>query len=1176
MAGQVGSRRVERLIAELYENDEQFRDARPLEAVSSAVREVGLDLSRTVATIMEGYADRPALGERARERGSDSASGGTSLRLPPKFQTVTYRELWAQAGAVAAEWRQDGRRPLAPGDFVTLLGFSGIDYAVLELACFHLGAVAVPLHTSASLAQLRSIVEETRPRLFAASVEYLHDAVDLAVSATDTPRVIVFNCHPDVDQHHEKVRAARTRLVEAGAPPLDSLAAVLERGRVLPPAPLFAPAANANPLRMVIYTSGSAGAAKGVMYTDRMVRTWWSGHQFRTRIGDVSAIRIAYMPMSHVAGQASLFATLGRGGCSYFTARSDLATLFDDIGLVRPTELLLVPRVCEMLFQHHQRERSRRAAEFDDENALDDAVNADLRERHLGGRVLDVTCCSAPLSAEVAALLESCLDLRLHDAYGTTEAGGILVDTQVRRPPVLDYKLVDVPDLGYFRTDSPHPRGELLVKTENIFPGYYKQPDATAEVFDADGYYRTGDIMVEIAPDRLVYIDRRHNVLKLSQGEYVAVSRLEAVFVTSPLVRQIFVYGSSERAYLLAVIVPTKEGISRAGGSAVLASLLGDSLRQVAKQALLNSYEIPRDFLIETDPFTIENGLLSDTQKLLRPQLKKRYGDHLERLYRELAETQVAELRALRRAGAGGPVLNTVCRAAQVVLGCSSPDLDASAHFTDLGGDSLSALSLANLLRDTFGVEVPVGVIINPVNDLRQIANHIEATRASRAGRPTYATVHGERTEVRARDLRLGSFIEASTISAARMPPMSSEHAPTTVLLTGANGYLGRFLCLEWLERLAGTGGKLICLVRGRDAVVARQRLDASFGSADPTLMRHYRDLAAGHLEVIASDISEPDLDLDRKTWNRLASGIDLIMHPAALVNHVLPYDQLFGPNVVGTAELIRLAVTGKMKPFTYFSTVAVAAELDPSTLDEGTDVRVLSPLRRPDDVYAGGYGTSKWASEVLLRQGYESCGLPVMVLRLGMVLAHSRYLGQLNVPDMFTRLLLSLIATGIAPRSFYRTDAEGNRPRAHYDGLPVDFLAEAIVTLAEQNAGGFRTFNAVNPHDDGISLDVFCDWLIYAGCRIQRIDGHQEWFARFGTALRGLPESQRRHSLLPLLHSVRQPEEPILGSAVPAGRFRAAVRKAGIGVDRDIPHLSAELIRKYVTDLRRIGLLSA
>ena len=92
----------------------------------------------------------------------------------------------------------------------------------------------------------------------------------------------------------------------------------------------------------------------------------------------------------------------------------------------------------------------------------------------------------------------------------------------MQRPPVIDYKLVDVPELGYFLTDQPHPRGELLVKTESLIPGYFKRPDVTAAMLDDDGYYKTGDVMAEIGPDQLVYVDRRSNVLKLSQGEWFA------------------------------------------------------------------------------------------------------------------------------------------------------------------------------------------------------------------------------------------------------------------------------------------------------------------------------------------------------------------------------------------------------------------------------------------------------------------------------------------------------------------------------------------------------------------------------------------------------------------------------------------------------------------------------
>ncbi|MBU5769327.1 hypothetical protein, partial [Pseudomonas aeruginosa] len=78
-----------------------------------------------------------------------------------------------------------------------------------------------------------------------------------------------------------------------------------------------------------------------------------------------------------------------------------------------------------------------------------------------------------------------------------------------------------------------------------------------------EGYYKTGDVVAELGPDHLKYLDRVKNVLKLAQGEFVAVSKLEAAYTGSPLVRQIFVYGNSERSFLLAVVVPTPEVLER-------------------------------------------------------------------------------------------------------------------------------------------------------------------------------------------------------------------------------------------------------------------------------------------------------------------------------------------------------------------------------------------------------------------------------------------------------------------------------------------------------------------------------------------------------------------------------------------------------------------------------------
>jgi fatty acid CoA ligase FadD9 len=597
-------------------------------------------------------------------------------------------------------------------------------------------------------------------------------------------------------------------------------------------------------------------------------------------------------------------------------------------------------------------------------------------------------------------------------------------------------------------------------------------------------------------------------------------------------------------------------------------------LQDVARAAGLQSYEIPRDFIVETTPFTLENGLLTGIRKLARPKVKEYYGERLEQLYTELADSQTSELRELRLHGADLPVQEAVSRAAGALLGAAATDLQPDAHFTDLGGDSLSALTYANLLHEIFDIDVPVGVIVSPASDLASLAAYIEAERLPGTKRPTFASVHGrDATEVHAADLTLDKFIDAKTLAAAPSLPGPSAEV-RTVLLTGATGFLGRYLALEWLERMDLVDGKLICLVRAKDDAAARERLDKTFDSGDPELLRHYRELAAEHLEVIAGDKGEADLGLDPQTWQRLADTVDLIVDPAALVNHVLPYSQLFGPNALGTAELIRIALTTKQKPFVYVSTIGVGAGIELSNFTEDADIRVISATRQVDDSYANGYGNSKWAGEVLLRAAHDLCGLPVSVFRCDMILADTTYAGQLNLPDMFTRLMLSLVATGIAPGSFYEVDAEGDRQRAHYDGLPVEFIAEAISTLGERVVDGFETYHVMNPYDDGIGLDEYVDWLIEAGYPVARVGAYEAWLQRFDTTLRALPERQRQASLLPLIHNYQRPETPIRGSIAPTDRFRSAVQDAKIGPDKDIPHVTPSVIVKYITDLQLLGLL--
>ena len=157
----------------------------------------------------------------------------------------------------------------------------------------------------------------------------------------------------------------------------------------------------------------------------------------------------------------------------------------------------------------------------------------------LGGKVRSMATGSAPIDKQVLDFLKVVFCCPIREGYGLTESATAGCVTAKDDPvaghvggprEAVKLRLKDLPEMEYLSSDKPYPRGEICMKGPTIFKGYYKRPDKTAEAFDEEGWYLTGDVGMIYPNGSVKIIDRSKNIFKLSQGEYIAPEKLENVF----------------------------------------------------------------------------------------------------------------------------------------------------------------------------------------------------------------------------------------------------------------------------------------------------------------------------------------------------------------------------------------------------------------------------------------------------------------------------------------------------------------------------------------------------------------------------------------------------------------------------------------------------------------------
>jgi len=430
-------------------------------------------------------------------------------------------------------------------------------------------------------------------------------------------------------------------------------------------------------LAYIMYTSGTTGNPKGVRLTHKNILASASGIRSLGIEATPGDYYLSYLPLAHSFETClTILGLCGGGAVGYF--QGDIKKLTDDIATLRPTIFAGVPRVYTRVYDKVMQvisesswvKRTLFETAFKSQlenvkngfrNSMWDSLVFSKTAQRLGGRVRIMATGAAPMPAHVMDFLKVAFCCDVMQGYGMTEnaAAACVTPAQYHTPgtvgeplPCCEVKLADVPEMNYTHNDKPNPRGEICLRGHNVFDGYHNLPDKTAEAIDEDGWLHTGDIGQFLPDGAIQIIDRKKNIFKLAQGEYVAAEELENTFKKSKYISQMWIYGNSFHTTLVAVIVPEHDtimawcqhnGVSGDFSEAVkdkkVYTLIENSIKEIAKTDKVAGFKVPKDLIIENDVnddfqgFTVENDCLTPTFKLRRPQLLERYREAIDEIY---------------------------------------------------------------------------------------------------------------------------------------------------------------------------------------------------------------------------------------------------------------------------------------------------------------------------------------------------------------------------------------------------------------------------------------------------------------------------------------------------------------------------------------------------------------
>lgn len=1000
---------------------------------------------------------------------------GTRIGNSDQYQWHSYKEVFEQVtrAALALKNLIPQQQAADQLNYVGICAKNREDYFIVDYALLLRNMVSVPIHNTLIPGDMEHIIDNAKICcVFTGSADLTRIYVDLVKQGKcpSLKHIIQFDVLAPEDQSlvqnlplklHDyntlltKESKEATKLLKL---PEDKL---LKQLCIVP--------RDDSQMVTLIYTSGSTGKPKGVVITDSA----WNKSVLNSVPCDPYIV-ISFAPLSHMSDRKHVLLSICNGGrIGIFTG--EMENIFEDIKIIRPTIIVSTPRLWNMLFSEYQKFLEDYKKKFQQqEGSVEQVSEGDFVKKVeekalsdfspiLGGRLQMIVTGGASTSEAVKSFLKKCFHCHINDGYGATEVGGIMDNGYIKENVL--FKLVDVPEMGYLQSDKPYPRGEFCVKTETMFSGYFNNDSLTKNMLDEEGFYHTGDIVELQGAKKIKIIDRIKNIFKLAQGEFVAPERLETVYIESQYITNIFVYGNTVRSYVIAVVIPNTEKvlewakvncnvqvdslnidwINEHGADPALQKLFADECISLAKKNGLQPYEIPRRFVIDTRPFTVENEMLTASFKLKRVSCENYYKARLEQVYEELEAEEKVKLQA---------DLNQILQSALGKEG--SVELDS---FSSLGVDSLHAVKIASLIRNKYSIDVPLKLLFAPNANISQLSTFIHDKQSGNAN-PNQDAVLVDQLKVKVNWMEevsrlLDPCIDAKNCSSTTPVPLPLP-LMNHVLLTGCTGFLGSFLLSNLLLETSNNC-KVYCIVRAKSNEEAKSRILESLNlHCLLSNNNNIEKLIQEKLVALAGDLSieefglkndkkkqqqeeEQQNDNNNNIYNLLASQIEVIYHNAAHVNAVYTFEQLKAANVTATVNVLKFATLQKLKHIHYVSTIGVVQgsnlkfEDAPLTLHSAIDM-------------SSGYSQSKWVSEMLVHTASRERNVPCTVFRPGMIGPDTEH-GVGNDNDWVMRLIKGSVMLGSYPDTNERD----------LDLIPVNHASKAILKISEQDAQAYE-----------------------------------------------------------------------------------------------------------------------